>query len=102
MFYTNGTWSGKFNYNVELVELITFTVDGASYQAEEGMTWGEWLQSNYAAEGWHAYLAGTTQSGVDYYYIRNNIAELLKTDDGFFPITTDEVAPESYGYTFTN
>ena len=60
-----GTWSGKFNYNVEYngeaggsgtvtptpdpeqptnpddgeANLITFTVGGQSYQAEEGMTW---------------------------------------------------------------
>lgn len=27
--------------------LITFTVDGVEYQAEEGMTWGEWVDSEY-------------------------------------------------------
>ena len=46
-----GTWSGKFNYNVEFddgqVELISFTIDGIPYQAEEGMTWGDWLVSEY-------------------------------------------------------
>ena len=46
-----GTWSGKFNYNVEFddgqVELISFTIDGIQYQAEEGMTWGDWLVSEY-------------------------------------------------------
>lgn len=29
------------------VSLITFTVDGTSYQAEEGMTWAEWIESSY-------------------------------------------------------
>ena len=36
--------------------LITFTIDGVQYQAEEGMTWEEWvnsefnISSNYYAE----------------------------------------------------
>ena len=28
-------------------DLITFTIAGTSYQAEEGMTWGEWIESEY-------------------------------------------------------
>ena len=31
----------------ESVNLITFTVDGVEYQAEEGMTWEEWCDSEY-------------------------------------------------------
>jgi hypothetical protein len=27
--------------------LITFTIDGTEYQAEEGMTWVEWCNSDY-------------------------------------------------------
>ena len=29
------------------VSRITFTIDGTSYEAEEGMTWGEWVESEY-------------------------------------------------------
>ena len=50
-----GTWSGKFNYNVEFVapvEMITLTIDGVTIQAEEGMTWSEWLGSEYNTEGY--------------------------------------------------
>ena len=40
--------SFKLNYStVDAPKLITFTVDGASYQAEEGMTWEEWVNSSY-------------------------------------------------------
>ena len=28
-------------------ELITFTIDGVEYQAEEGMTWEQWVNSDY-------------------------------------------------------
>lgn len=31
--------------------IITFTIDGTAYQAEEGMTWGEWVDSEYNVNG---------------------------------------------------
>lgn len=71
-----GTWSGKFNYNVEYngeaggsgtvtptpdpddggaVEpgegQISFTIDGVQFLADEGMTWGEWVESEYNTDG---------------------------------------------------
>ena len=46
-----GTWTGTIVYYVELVEPpkgnITFTINGTEYQAEEGMTWTEWIESDY-------------------------------------------------------
>lgn len=27
--------------------IISFTIDGTSYQAEEGMTWEQWVDSSY-------------------------------------------------------
>ena len=30
-------------------KLITFTIDGTTYQAIDGMTWGEWINSKYAS-----------------------------------------------------
>lgn len=77
-----GTWSGTFNYNVamsdvaggtetptpeqptnpddgdgEEANLITFTIDGTEYQAEEGMTWAEWLDSDF--EGTDKFTSAT-------------------------------------------
>lgn len=49
-----GTWSGRFNYNVEFddgIELISFTSMGKEYQAEDGMTWAEWIESEYNTDG---------------------------------------------------
>ena len=37
--WTVQTWSPN--------NLINFTIDGVSYQAQEGMTWGEWVNSEY-------------------------------------------------------
>lgn len=33
--------------NVEENNMIEFTINGTPYQAEEGMTWGEWVNSDY-------------------------------------------------------
>ena len=46
---TATNWS---NYASKIVtrfsdEPFTFTIDGTTYQAEEGMTWGEWVTSEY-------------------------------------------------------
>lgn len=32
-------------------KLITFTIDGTTYQAMNGMTWGEWVDSEYNTGG---------------------------------------------------
>lgn len=36
----------------ETVSMITFTLQGHTYQAEEGMTFGEWVSSEYNIDGW--------------------------------------------------
>lgn len=33
-------------------QIITFTIDGVSYQALSGMTWGEWVESEYNTGGY--------------------------------------------------
>jgi hypothetical protein len=33
--------------------LITFTIDGSEYQAEEGMTWADWVNSEYNTDGYY-------------------------------------------------
>ena len=34
--------AGSEDWEIPEVKLITFTIDGTEYQAEEGMTWAEW------------------------------------------------------------
>lgn len=67
-----GTWSGVFEYQAEIVdnvELINFVVDTtnwaateryATYQAEEGMTWEQWIKSDYNIDGWYVPEGSTT------------------------------------------
>lgn len=35
------------------VILINFIIDGASYQAEDGMTFREWCDTDYNTKGWY-------------------------------------------------
>lgn len=45
---TNATQVASMVLTVEkAAALISFTIDGTSYQAEEGMTWGDWIDSSY-------------------------------------------------------
>lgn len=44
------------------VDLISFTIDGTSYQAEDGMTWEEWISSPYNTDGFKR--AGETNPDV--------------------------------------
>jgi len=44
---------GEVVATVSAVTLITFTIDGSTYQAEEGMTWGEWVaDTTYNTDGY--------------------------------------------------
>lgn len=47
---TTGTYENGALYVLE-AELITFTIDGTEYQAEDGMTWAEWVESEYNTGG---------------------------------------------------
>ena len=46
-----GTYTGTATFTVAVknvpVTIINFTIDGTSYQAEEGMTWAQWVLSDY-------------------------------------------------------
>jgi len=67
------------------VNLISFNVVNASYQAEEGMTWGEWVNSKYNTDGFYAVgdriavpsgamqVAGATSSSIIVANTRYNV-----------------------------
>ena len=46
-----GTYTGSATFTIAVkyapVTTINFTIDGTSYQAEEGMTWAQWVLSDY-------------------------------------------------------
>lgn len=46
-----GTYTGTATFTIAVKDvpkpIINFTIDGTPYQAEEGMTWAEWVNSPY-------------------------------------------------------
>ena len=52
-----GTYTGSATFTIAVKDvpkaMINFTIDGTSYQAEEGMTWAEWVVSPYNNDGAH-------------------------------------------------
>ena len=74
-----GTWSGTFYYDVEMVDfaLITFTIDGTEYQAEEGMTWGEWCDSEYNTDGYVIVEVYNTAWQLDFQIVMNASKTLM-------------------------
>ena len=36
------------------ISIITFNIEGTTYQAEKGMTWGEWIDSEYNIDGFYS------------------------------------------------
>ena len=49
---------------VKEISLITFSIEGHDYQAEEGMTWYEWANSSYNTTNGYVY----TEENVEYIY----------------------------------
>ena len=67
------------------VNLITFTVAGVEYQAEEGMTWGEWVNSEYNVDGYRIFndMIEKSISGTPHWIFDNTyvvISDLIKSN----------------------
>jgi hypothetical protein len=61
------------NADGTVAEEISFTINGTEYKALSGMTWGEWIESEYNTSGY--YLKGTEGIPTGYYI------EDAKSDD---------------------
>jgi len=51
------------------VTLISFAIGGTTYQAEEGMTWAQWVESSYNTEDFYVDNYGNIIFGDGKYYI---------------------------------
>ena len=94
-------------------KLITFTIDGTTYQAIDGMTWGEWINSKYNTIGLtYAISPGGDKvvgTSSDFYGLTNGIGSVLLENsspsifnghwDGAGRILVEEqvIANEQYG-----
>ena len=77
-----GTWTGKFNYNVEVISEVIFQVDEYYYRAKEGMTFREFVNSEY-------------NTGID---INGNQHERLVVVEDSWPYVTYTSQPAALHY----
>ena len=78
--------------------MIEFTINGDTYQAEEGMTWGEWAESKYnitsmgitAINIWNGHVYGYNSQN---YFLREKgiCGNILYQTDIINPIIEYEV-----------
>ena len=62
--------------NEPQVTIITFTIEGTTYQAEEGMTWAQWVETDYNAGKYFSesnYMI--TKDGTT--YVTDGVAEVM-------------------------
>jgi hypothetical protein len=50
--------SNNDDITISKINIINFIINGISYQAEEGMTWIEWCNSEYNTNGYRADSGG--------------------------------------------
>lgn len=53
----------------ETGSLISFTIDGTAYQAEDGMTWEQWVESSYNTDGYRLRIGHFVASSNGWYVI---------------------------------
>jgi len=76
------------------VTLISFTIGDMSYQAEEGMTWAQWVASSYNNNGWDVNSEG--------HIYRYHATVTTDTNQTTYCNSTDEIiAGNAYGVATT-
>lgn len=67
-----------FENNTIVREIITFTINNVEYQAEEGMTWGEWCNSEYNTSAY--FVSGSTIFTAGGGTVQLNGSNVVNTD----------------------
>ena len=79
----NVTGSNGIPEGWAVANAITFTIDRTEYQAEEGMTWGEWVNSEYNMIG--AYIDSSGLIRCKESFIESSMSILVYEDELILP-----------------
>ena len=79
-----GTYTGSATFTIAVkdapVTTINFTIDDVRYQAEEGMTWAEWVESAYNNGGFYS-VNESVYWGEGFWFILCNYGKTPNDDD---------------------
>ena len=97
-----GTWTGHFNYDIDFtdyVEMIIFAINGEKFSAERGMSWEEWLESEYTDDT-DGQKVLTNADNKMVYVNENNDYKIFLYDGKSVDASCEIVA--GYNYYFSN
>ena len=76
-----GDYSDTVTFTISVKKpTISFTIDGDTYQAEEGMTWAQWVESAYNNGGFYSAYE-LVYWGEDFWFILCNYGKTPADDD---------------------
>ena len=79
-----GTYTGSATFTIAVKDvpktIINFTIGEDTYQAEEGMTWAEWVESAYNNGGFYSAYE-SVYWGEDFWFILCNYGKTPSDDD---------------------
>ena len=73
------------------VSLISFTIVGTRYQAVEGMTWREWVESEYNTDGYFI-------QGQEVHRSNTSVVSFLTSSYSLISVSTDEIIKDGVEY----
>lgn len=76
-----GRYSNVYSVTVDVLSLINFNIENTSYKAVEGMTWKEWINSDYSNG---EYTTKSCNGKVD------NIILIIRKSDGYAVVSIIE------------
>lgn len=88
--YASDTIIANMSYNTCACHLITFTIESTTYQAVEGMTWGEWVESGYNTIG--------IKIREDGYVANSNDIAIVTDEDNIWELTATDAIIADFGY----
>ena len=98
---TGGEWGAGYVIEPEPVNtLIGFTIDGTSYQAEQGMTWDEWVRSEYSTSEFCILCSVNDGENMIARYPFEIGKYYILTEDGdaTFGVPISDTIANNYGY----
>lgn len=91
--YMYVTWGSSGGGNTSSTPtLISFTIDETAYQAEEGMTWGEWVESDY-----NTFDGTLTPSEEEVHFEYSDFMGII-VDDSFTSIGGTDIIINNHNY----